>query len=79
MGELLKDELDTYQQHREELIGKAKGKFVLIKDSKIIDVFDSQMDGIKQGYEKFGNVPFLVKQIVEIEVPQNFTSNLIGL
>jgi len=72
MIEMLKKELETYSTQKNELIGKSKGKFALI-------VFDTKIDAIHQGYKRFGNVPFLVKQIVEIETPQNFTSNLLGI
>jgi len=75
---LLRNELNTYDKQKNELIGKSKGKFVLIKDNQIIDVFETKNDAIRQGYERLGNVPFLVKQILEVETPQNFTSNLLG-
>ncbi|MGB3480314.1 MAG: hypothetical protein WBB67_14290 [bacterium] len=78
MAEVLEKELKTYETKKQELIGKSKGKFALVKDDQVIDVFDTKIDAIRQGYERFGNVPFLVKQIVEIETPQNFTSNLLG-
>ncbi|MBI4501536.1 MAG: hypothetical protein HY700_10275 [Gemmatimonadetes bacterium] len=74
---VLEEELQTYEDNREKLLGSSKGKFVLIKGAEVVGVFDSQLDAIGQGYEKFGNVPFLVKQILEVETPQNFTSNLI--
>ncbi len=79
MVEMLKKELEIYEAQKSELIGKSEGKFVLIKDDQVIDAFDTPIDAISQGYEHFGNVPFLVKQIVEIETPQNFTSNLLGI
>ena len=74
MPTLLDNELKTYEQERERLLATAEGKFVLIRSGKVEGVFDSKMDAIAQGYEKFGNVPFLVKQIVRIEAPQNFVS-----
>ncbi|OGW05562.1 MAG: hypothetical protein A2889_06405 [Nitrospinae bacterium RIFCSPLOWO2_01_FULL_39_10] len=77
MGELLTKELQTFNTHKSELIGKANGKFALVKDDQIVDIFDTKFDAIRQGYEHFGNVPFLVKKIVEIDIPQNFTSNLL--
>ena len=79
MEVLLREELETYQAHKTDLIGKSKGKFVLVKDDEIIDVFDTKVDAIRQGYERFGNVPFLVKQVLEVETPQNFISNLLGI
>lgn len=75
----LKKELEVYEAQKAELIGKSNGKFVLIKGDKAIDTFDTKIDAIRHGYEKFGNKPFLVKQIVELEIPQNFTSNLLGI
>ena len=76
--ELLKNEINAYSKQKSELIGRFKEKFALIKDSNVIDIFDTKNDAIRQGYERFGNVPFLVKQILEVETPQNFTSNLLG-
>lgn len=78
MSDLLKKELQTYEARKAELIGKYGGKFALIKDADVLDVFDTKLDAIRQGYERFSRVPFLVKQIVEIETPQHFTSNLLG-
>lgn len=79
MGQVLDTELKTYEQHRDQLLGTAEGKFVLIRNDQVIGVYDSKMDAIAQGYQKFGNVPFLVKQIVKVEAPQNFVSNLLGV
>jgi len=79
MGKLLEKELKTFEGHRSELLGKHRGKFALVKEDKIEGVFDDEADALSQGYERFGNVPFLVKQIVEIDLPMNFTSNLIAV
>jgi len=37
------------------------------------------MDAITERYRRFGNVPFLVKQIVSVEAPLNFMSTLLGI
>jgi hypothetical protein len=79
MATVLDEELRTYETHRQELLGRAKGKFVLIKKDRIVDVFASQEDALKRGYEEFGNHPFLVKEIVEVEVPLYFTSLHLGV
>ncbi|MBI3981711.1 MAG: hypothetical protein HY337_02285 [Gemmatimonadetes bacterium] len=76
MVPVLEQELRTYEAHREKLVGTATGKFVLIRGSEVVGLFDAQLDAIRQGYERFGNVPFLVKQVLEVETPHNFTSNL---
>ena len=79
MGQVLETELKTYERHREALLETAEGKFVLIRNDQVIGVYDSKMDAIAQGYQKFGNVPFLVKQVLKVEAPQNFISNLLGV
>ncbi len=79
MAAILDDELKTYEQQRDSLLGSAEGKFVLIWKDQVVGIYDSKMDAIAEGYQRFGNVPFLVKQIVRIETPQNFTSNLLGV
>ncbi len=79
MALVLDVELKTYEQNRDQLLGTAEGKFVLIQNSQIVGIYDSKMDAIAIGYQQFGNVPFLVKQIVKVETPQNFTSNLLGV
>ena len=79
MTQLLDSELKTYEQNRDHLLGTAEGKFVLIRNNQVIGVYDSKMDAIAAGYQQFGNVPLLVKQIVKVEIPQNFISNLLGV
>ena len=77
MTKVLEQELKTYYENKERLIKESNGKFVLIKNKEIINVFDTQNDAIKVGIDKFGNTPFLVKKIQEIDDSLNFTSNLI--
>ncbi|MBI2531017.1 MAG: hypothetical protein HYW03_02185 [Deltaproteobacteria bacterium] len=79
MSQVLDAEIKTYEQQRDNLLGTSEGKFVLIRGSQVVGVFDSKMDAIAAGYQQFGNVPFLVKQIVKIETPQNFVSNLLAV
>jgi hypothetical protein len=79
MSQHLQTELKTYERHRDELLGKSEGKYVLVHSTEIAGVFDSKQDAIEQGYERFGNVPFLVKQILKVETPHNFVSNLLAV
>jgi hypothetical protein len=78
MTDLLQQEKAVFNAHKDEFLAKYQGKFVLIKGEVVAGVFDDRFDAIHQGYERFGNVPFLVKRIVEVEVPLSFTSNLFG-
>lgn len=76
---ILLKEVETFDKNKQILLRDSSGKFVLIKGEKVIEVYDSQNDAIKVGIDKFGNSPFLVKKIEEMEQSQNFTSNLIEL
>jgi hypothetical protein len=79
VGELLAEETATYAAHLESLLGTQEGKFVLIRGGKILGAFDDQMDAVRWGYRELGNVPFLVKQVVRVETPLTFVSNLLGV
>lgn len=68
-------ELKTFNQKRTELLGQARGKFVLIKGDQLVDIFESQSDAINRGYKEFGNEAFLVKQILEVDTLENFMSS----
>lgn len=76
---LLEAEIQTYERHREELLGTAEGKFVLVHHGGVVGVYDTKHDAITEGYRQLGNVPFLVKQVLNVEVPQNFVSQLLGI
>lgn len=62
----LEKEIETYKSNLAGLAG-SEGKFVLIQGEEIKGIFDTYADTIKEGYEKCGLEPFLVKQIQTIE------------
>jgi hypothetical protein len=74
---MLEKEKETYEKNKKQLLTSSAGKFVLIKEDKIIDIFESEKDAIKKGIELYGNQEFLVKKIEAFDEVQNFTSNLI--
>jgi hypothetical protein len=57
-------------------IGEAKGRFVLIKDENVVGDFGSYEDALAEGYRRFGNVEFLVKEVKEDELVNFFTRSL---
>lgn len=79
MPDLLDTELKTYEQQRDRLLGTYEGKYVLIHGNEVVGAYTSKMDAIMLGYQRFGNVPFLVKQVLRVETPENFVSGLIDL
>lgn len=72
----LEKELETYKSNLAALAG-SEAKFVLIQGEQIKGIFDTYADAIKEGYEKCGLEPFLVKQIQAIERVQ-FVSRFVS-
>lgn len=68
----LEIELKTYREKLPTLLGQI-GKYVIIKDSSVVGVYDSYEDALKFGYEKFQLEPFLVKRIAPAEQISYFT------
>jgi hypothetical protein len=62
----LEKEMTTYKAKLEELKAHA-GKYVLIHGDDVIDIYSAYDDALKEGYEKFGLEPFLVKRIEAVE------------
>jgi hypothetical protein len=79
MASILEREIRAYEARKDELVSKSAGKFALVKDDRVVSVFDTEADAINEGYRQFGNTPFLVKEIVALETPLYFTSNVLGI
>ncbi len=58
-------EVRIFENNRSSLVKEAKGKYVLVYKEDIIDIYDTEEVAVREGYAKFGNVPFLVKEILE--------------
>jgi len=74
---LLSEELQYFSSIKDELLGNGPGKYALIKGQELKGLFETETDAVHQGFNFFGNVPFLVKRVTEVEPAYNFTSNLI--
>ena len=62
----LVEELVTYRDRLPELL-KNKGKYVLIKGSEVIGIYDSRDDALRESIERFRDAPALVMKIVKKE------------
>ncbi len=71
----LEKELAVYKSKLPELAGD-EGKFVLIHEEQVVDVYGTYEDAVKDGYARFKLEPFLVKEIHVIEQVQ-FISRLL--
>ena len=74
---LLEAEIQFFEAKRKELLAKARNEYALIHGRELAGTFVSKEDAVKRGYELYGNVPFLVKQIVEKDRTLIFPSGLV--
>jgi hypothetical protein len=75
----LETEICYFNEHRSELLKEAAGRFALVKGEVLVGTFDSETEAIGHGYRTLGNVPFLVKQVTEADIPLSFTSFNLGV
>jgi hypothetical protein len=45
----------------------------------VVNMLDTKIEAIRQGYERFPNVLFFVKQIVELDIPSTFACHILAL
>ena len=79
MFHVLEQELKTFEENRAELLASAEGKFALVHGGDIVEIFTDEQDAIRHGYSTFGNIPFLVKQVLAVETAANFVNNHVAL
>ena len=75
----LQVELNYFEAHKEEWLDKHKGKFLLIKGEELIDVFSSLDDAYKAGVKLYGNQPFFIKQLFEVDTTNQIPSLMLGI
>lgn len=59
----LREELETYKAHQNELVLHSEGRYILIKGGAIKGPFDTYEEALDAGYSTYGLVPFLVRKI----------------
>jgi len=76
-SELFEIELGVFREHLDEWLTQDIGRFALIKGAEVRGPYDTQNDAITVGYETYGNVPFLTKEILPFERPATFTRDIL--
>jgi len=61
----LETELEYFQKNKQEYLKLYKDQFVLIKGENFAGSFTTEAEAYKAGLEKFGNAPFLIKQVLD--------------
>jgi hypothetical protein len=78
MTEFIK-ELAAFEARKEELLELCRGKLAVFKESEFLGVFDTPQAAYEAGLNKWGNVPFLIKPVVQEEKPKQFPALCLGL
>jgi len=60
--EKLEKEFKYYLEHQGELVKKYNGKFIVIKNREVIDVFDTELEAIEKTAKKHELGTFLVQK-----------------
>jgi len=68
---MLEKEFEFYLKHQEELVKKYNGKVLVIKDEKVINVFENELDAINETSKTYEIGTFLVHRCEPGE--QNYT------
>ena len=76
----LEHEFEIYRLNLMDMLGVNnvnEGKYVVIKGDEILDVYDSLDGALGAGYERYGDVDFLVKQIHAVEPIEYFSRDIL--
>ena len=79
LSEEIRRELEAYRRMEEELLREHEGKVVLIKDGKLVGVYDSEEEAFRAALEKFGPVPVLIKRVRREGRPEEVLAFTLGL
>lgn len=76
---MLTDEFKYYRDNQQELSQKHFGKFLIIKDQKVVDIFDDQFDAYESAKAKFGLGNFLLQYCLpgDLNISRTFHSQVI--
>jgi hypothetical protein len=79
----LNAELDTelrfFEKNRAEWLKRAPGKWALVKGEALVGTFDTAENAYIEGVRRFGNVTFLVKQILASDPVESSPALMLGV
>lgn len=76
---VLEKEAAFFEAHRARLLEEHRGKFALIKGDTFVGAFDTAETAYVEGVHRFGNSPFLIKQILPDEPVAHLPALSLGL
>ncbi len=75
----LQTELEYFEKNKQEYLKLYKGQFVLIKGENFAGAFTTDAEAYRAGLEKFGNKPFLIKQVLDEDETISYPALTVGV
>ena len=76
---MLEKEQEYFKQHKQELLKRYQGQFLVIKDDRLIGAYHSEQEAYEDGLKALGNTFFLIKQAVAEEEVVRYPALNIGV
>jgi len=72
-------ELSAFEKRKAELLEFCEGRFAVLKGEHFLGAFDSHLAAYSAGLKEWGNVPFLIKQVLRQERSETMPALVLGL
>jgi len=59
----LQEEIEAFENMKDELLRHHNGKFVVFKGKELIGAFDTFDNAAREAIQRFGNGPYLIRQV----------------
>lgn len=59
----LQEEIEAFENMKDELLRHHNGKFVVFKRKELIGAFDTFDNAAREAVQRFGNGPYLIRQV----------------
>ena len=76
---MLETERIFFDKHRDDLLRQYPGKFVVIKEKRLLGSYDTIQDALAAGAREFGMVSFLVQRTDEAQQDAEIPALALGL
>lgn len=65
MDKSLKKEFEFYKENQTALVGKHKGKFIVIRDQEVRGVYDTEIEAYQEAQKEYELGSFLIQKAEE--------------
>ena len=73
------EEMRAYEERKADLLKLCEGKYAVFKGSEYLGVFDDPIAAYRAALSKWGNVLFMIRQVLSQEPVHHFPSLHLGL